>query len=125
MVLALLLASGVGLATVEGSAVVGEEKIVFVSDRTTGAGVDNPEGDLENFTINTDGTGLQQITKNDTDESSPAVSFDGTQIAFQGKTKDHNNEIFKVNADGSGLENVTKSPATGEGMGDWYRVPTG
>jgi Tol biopolymer transport system component len=101
MALAVLLAGGVALAAVEVNA-VGEEKIIFVSDRTTGTGVDNPEGDHEIFTINTDGTGLQQITKNDTDESSPAVSFDGTKVAFEGPPlKGNNSSIWRMNLDGS------------------------
>jgi Tol biopolymer transport system component len=99
--LAVLLAGGVALAAVEVNA-VGEEKIIFVSDRTTGTGVDNPEGDREIFTINTDGTGLQEITKNDTDESSPAVSFDGTQVAFEGFPRlGNNSSIWRMNLDGS------------------------
>ena len=101
MALALLLAAGVALAAVEVNA-VGEEKIIFVSDRTTGTGVDNPEADFEIFTINPDGSGLQQITKNDTDESSPAVSFDGTQVAFMGDGRSGNNwGIWRMNLDGS------------------------
>ena len=39
-------------------------KIVFTSNRTTGTGVNNPEGELEIFTMNPDGTGLKQLTKN-------------------------------------------------------------
>jgi Tol biopolymer transport system component len=104
--LAVLLACGVALAAVEGSA-VGEEKIVFISDRATGEGVDNPQGDDEIFTINPDGTGLQQITKNDTDEDSPAVSPDGTQIVFEGLGLQGNNKgIWRMNFDGSGRRRI-------------------
>ena len=46
-------------------------KIAFMSDRTTGAGVANPTGDLEIFTITLDGTGLTQLTFNTATESQP------------------------------------------------------
>ena len=40
-------------------------RIAFASNRTTGEGVVNPEGDFEIFTMNPDGTGLTQLTHND------------------------------------------------------------
>ncbi|MBA2713912.1 MAG: hypothetical protein H0U55_10235 [Rubrobacteraceae bacterium] len=60
----LLLALGAILAAlVAGTAQQAEaaftEKIVFVSTRTTGTGVDNPTGDYEIFKMNPDGTGHQ------------------------------------------------------------------
>ena len=36
------------------------EKIVFVSDRAKGTGVNNPTGDTEIFKMNPDGTGVRQ-----------------------------------------------------------------
>src|ERR687894_1541234 len=39
-------------------------KIAFASDRTTGEGVNNPEGDFEIFTMDRDGTGFEQLTGN-------------------------------------------------------------
>ena len=39
-------------------------KIAFASSRTSGAGVDNPGGDSEIFTMNPDGKGIEQLTVN-------------------------------------------------------------
>jgi tol-pal system beta propeller repeat protein TolB len=57
-------------------------KFVFVSFRTTGAGVNNPEGDTELFVMRPDGTGIEQLTVNDTREFEPAWSADGRWIAY-------------------------------------------
>ena len=46
-------------------------KIVFRSNRTTGTGVDNADGDYEIFVINTNLTGLTQLTKNDKPDNRP------------------------------------------------------
>jgi Tol biopolymer transport system component len=47
-------------------------KIVFRSARTTGTGVDNPEGDYEVFAVNaSDGSGLMQLTHNDVADNVP------------------------------------------------------
>jgi hypothetical protein len=40
----------------------GDGRIAFASNRTTGEGVDNPEGDFEIFTMNADGTGQINLT---------------------------------------------------------------
>ncbi|HEY6580403.1 MAG TPA: hypothetical protein VIZ60_04655 [Rubrobacter sp.] len=39
-------------------------RIAFASNRTTGEGVNIPEGDLEIFTRNRSGTDLRQLTEN-------------------------------------------------------------
>ena len=57
-------------------------KIVFISQRTTGTGVDNPTGDSEIFTIGPDGTGLKQLTNNTKDDREPTFSPDGQKIAY-------------------------------------------
>src|SRR5947209_5567761 len=83
-------------------------KIAFSSNMTEGEGVDNPEGDYEIFTINPDGTGLEQLTSNDADDYAPEYSADGKWITF---TSDRNgrrkgiDDIFKMKADGSDQEN--------------------
>ena len=46
-------------------------KIAFASDRTTGEDVINPEGDFEIFTMNRDGSGLTQLTENDSLDFDP------------------------------------------------------
>jgi TolB protein len=98
----------------------GASKIVFASNRTTGTGVDNPTGDLEIFSINPDGTGLKQITKNEVIDKEPALSPDGRRIAYSSldETPDPKHdpaqppdeEIYIINADGTGKLNITDAP---------------
>src|SRR5687768_16249316 len=52
-------------------------RIVFASNRTTGEGVVNPEGDFETFTMTPDGTGLTQLTENAAFDFDPEWSADG------------------------------------------------
>jgi TolB protein len=68
-------------------------KIAFTSDR---------DGDAAIFVMNADGTGIQQLTNNDSTDSDPMWSPDGTKIAFaRGKG------IFVMNADGTGIQQLT------------------
>jgi Tol biopolymer transport system component len=39
-------------------------KIAFASNRTSGEGVNSPDGDVEILTMNQDGAGLTQLTEN-------------------------------------------------------------
>ena len=50
------------------------EKVLFVSNRTMGKGVDNPTGDNEIFRMNLDGTGVRQLTFNDVDEDESTLA---------------------------------------------------
>ncbi|MDQ4127352.1 MAG: hypothetical protein M3151_05300, partial [Actinomycetota bacterium] len=85
-------------------------KIVFSSDRTSGEGVDNFEGDYEIFAVNPDGTGLTQLTHNDVIDGDPAYSRTGFKIAFT-RTFGTNEEIYVMNADGSNEQQLTDNPA--------------
>jgi Tol biopolymer transport system component len=84
-------------------------KIAFSSNRTTGEGVNNPEGDFEIFTMNGDGSDLTQLTENAALDIDPEWSPDG-KIAFQ-SDRDLFSDIFVMNADGSGQTNVTNNRA--------------
>ena len=75
-------------------------EILFMSDR---------DGDWELYTVNADGTGLNQITNNEVDDWSGVYSPDGTKIAFDAKHGTAPGDIFVVNADGTGLKNLTSS----------------
>jgi len=92
-------------------------RIAFVSDRTTGAGVDNPTGDLEVFTINLNGTGLTQLTFNTVSDSTPNWSPDGTRIAFL-SNRDGNFEVYRKQVNGSLQTLLSNNPAL-DGDPDW------
>lgn len=85
-------------------------RIAFASNRTTGEGINNPEGDFEIFAMHSDGTGLTQLTENSASDFNPEWSPDGGQIAFE-SDRDLFSDIFVMNSDGSGQTNVTKNRA--------------
>jgi Tol biopolymer transport system component len=84
-------------------------RIAFASNRTTGEGVNNPEGDFEIFTMNPDGTGLTQLTENAAFDFDPEWSADGQRIAFE-SDRGLFSEIFVMNADGTLETQVTTNP---------------
>jgi TolB protein len=119
---ALLLGLGVGVALAGAVALAGvaqkadaaaPEKIVFVSERTTGKGVNNPTGDAEIFRMNPNGTGVRQLTFNTVFDTRPMLSPDGTKVLYQSQGAQPSNpegdhEVYVMNAsDGSGQKNLT------------------
>ncbi len=85
------------------------KRIAFDSNLEAGEGVDNPEGDFEIFTMNRDGSGLQQLTENAALDFDPEWSADGKRIAFE-SDRALFSKIFVMNADGSEQTQVTASP---------------
>jgi Tol biopolymer transport system component len=89
------------------------ERIVFASDRISGQGANNPEGDLEIFTMSPEGKKLRQLTKNAVDDFDPAFSPDG-KISFvsqnvQPSNPEGDSEVYLMNPDGSDPRNLTNS----------------
>jgi TolB protein len=76
-------------------------RIAFASDR---------DGDFEIYTVNPDGSGLAQVTRNAHDDRDPAWSPDGTRIAFT-SVRDGNSDVYVIGADGQGEQRVTVPPA--------------
>ena len=109
----------------QAEAAASTEKIVFVSARTTGKGVNNPTGDYEIFKMNPNGTGLRQLTSNEVFDSRPHLSPDGQKILYHSQGKQPSNpegdqEIYVVNvADGSGQKNLTNN---GGGVDEFFGV---
>jgi Tol biopolymer transport system component len=77
--------------------------------------------DREIFVINSDGTGLKQLTDNAEDDWSPSISGDSSRIAFQrteyrnvaayayveSENKPLRPQVFVINFDGTGLTQLT------------------
>jgi Tol biopolymer transport system component len=60
--------------------------------------------------VNTDGTGLHQLTTDGANDFRPTWSRGGSEIAFV-STRDGNAEIYIMNADGTSQQNITNDPA--------------
>lgn len=82
------------------------KQIAFASSR---------DGDDEIFVMNSDGSGVAQLTHNDDiRDFATAWSPSGKQILFQ-SDRDGNTEFYVMNADGSGVTRLTDNPASDEG----------
>ncbi len=75
-------------------------RIAFVSDRV---------GTPKIYVLNTDGSGLEQLTFGPHADSRPAWSPDGSRIAFARAGDRSSCGIYVMNGDGSGLERLTTS----------------
>jgi Tol biopolymer transport system component len=95
-------------------------KLVFMSDRVTAT---NPEGDLEIFVMNADGSHLRQITFSDFDDENPAWSPDGKTIVFQRDFDPVQGQVdydlLTMKADGSNEQNLTNSPGIDDIDPNW------
>ena len=71
-------------------------------------------GQPDVYVVDTDGSGLVNLTNDASDDLAPAWSPDGKRIAFQ-TTRDGNGEIYVMNADGSNPVPLTSDPASDGG----------
>ncbi len=99
---------GVAIFASAGSATVpgGNGLIVFSSNR---------DGNEEIYKITPTGTNPVRLTNNAVPDFDPAVSPDGTKVAFTRTVAASNNEIFTMNIDGTGLTQLTTTGAGATG----------
>ncbi len=100
-------------------------RIAFESTADLVAG-ENLDHSYEVFVINTDGTGLTQLTADPVvDSRYPSISGDGSLVTFAtvieipGDPPVYTGEVFVVNADGTGLTQLTNAPGKQSG---WPRI---
>lgn len=106
-------------------------KIVFASNGNPLA--TNPTGDHEIFAMNTDGTGVEQITSNAVFDGHPFWRPDGTAIVFS-RNVGGTSQVFRVDYPGgagqiavttSGGGHPTYSPNNALGAGTGYKIVFG
>jgi TolB protein len=100
-------------ATISEPSISGDgSKIAFISDEGLVEIDGEPVFLSEIFVVNSDGTGLTQVTNNTLRETQLSINYDGSKIAFASYMQAPNNEIFVVNSDGTGLQQITQSAKT-------------
>jgi Tol biopolymer transport system component len=72
--------------------------------------MDERKGQTDIFAINSDGSGLRQLTNDPARELAMSWSPDGSRLVFQRSAEDGTPEIYLMEADGSGLTNLTHNP---------------
>ncbi len=98
-----------------GPSIAGDGTTIVFSADSNPDGVSNNDGSEEIFRVQTDGSGLAQVTSGPADTASrnPVVSADGSLVVFDsdadltGDNPDLSREIFRVALDGSGLQQLT------------------
>jgi Tol biopolymer transport system component len=70
------------------------------------------------YVVNTDGSGLTNLTNSIFDEYNPAWSPDGTRIAFD-SARLSESDVYVVNPDGTGLVNATTEDSVAAIEPDW------
>lgn len=79
----------------------------------------NPEGDFEIFTMDIDGSNVQQITFNTVLDSGPKWSPDCSMISYNSLDAGRSLDIHRINADGTGDVNLTNTPGVFDAFSAW------
>jgi Tol biopolymer transport system component len=91
-------------------------RIVFMSDRVSPS---NPDGNLEVFVMNADGSGQRQVTSNALHDAEPSWSPDGERIVFERVFGDFDYDLFTIRPDGDGERQLTYSPGIPDQEAAW------
>jgi len=95
------------VGSAHGSAFPGENgDVVFTSNRT---------GNFEIFTMSADGSNIQQLTDNSSDDGNASWAAGGRRIVFA-SNRTGNSEIFVMNADGSNQRNLSRNATDCTGL---------
>ena len=123
-------ADGMGLKTLfdvagaydSGPAWSRDGRIAFESNASL-PGAPNPEGDLEIWTMNADGSGAHPITRNAVHDEGPAWAPDGSdRIAFSSGADNEHLDIFVMDIDGDRRRQLTTFAGLDESP-DWQPIP--
>ncbi len=85
-------------------------QILFTSNRT---------GNLDVFTMSSDGSNQRNLTNRSTDDREPAWSPDGNNIIFDYAGAASHFSVWRMNADGSNAQMITSSLNGGDGPAAW------
>ena len=68
------------------------------------------DGHWEIFVVNSDGTGMEQVTSVSFEAWHPSISGDGSKIAYGSYDEDEGDgEVYLINSDGTGLIQLTSN----------------
>ncbi len=90
----------------------GGERVVFVGD------IEDP-GNVDIYTVGTDGAGLRRLTSDPQVDTSPSWSPDGQRIVYEREDGEGHAELFIIAADGTSERRLTRNDETNDTAPDW------